>query len=148
LKYRKKTLLLEATQWFKNGDHPQDESEPLEHSAESAKLTEGKVVQYYPSLEVSENRFCPDCGNLMQRHGVLNGNEIVCPGDYIVTDRKGLNYRLSRGEFESQYELYAPPPRPAHTERPLSDLEELKLRRRTERPYAREMRRKSADEGR
>ena len=137
MKYRKKSRLLEATQWFKNGDHPQDESKPIKPSDEASELSEGKVVQHYPELDISpENRFCPNCGNLMERHGFLqglNGDEIICPGDYIITDRNEVHYRMGRGEFESQYELYAPPPRPSRTEKPLSDLEELRLRRKTER---------------
>lgn len=136
MKYRKKSSLTEATQWFKNGDHPEDESEPIGSSGE---LSEGKVVQHYRSLDVMEsldalntsgNRYCPECGNVMRKHGFLdgiNGEEIICPGDYIVTDRNGLYYRLSRGEFESKYERYAPPPRP--NEKPLSNVERRLIRR-------------------
>lgn len=45
----------------------------------------------------------------MQKHGLLdglNGEEVICPGDYIVTDRKGNYYKLSSAEFEAQYEPY------------------------------------------
>lgn len=67
----------------------------------------------------------------MARHGFLddgvNGEEIVCPGDYVVDDRNGLPYRLSLGEFESQYEPYVRPP--SFTQAPISDLEERKRRR-------------------
>lgn len=134
--YRKKGLLTEATQWFKNGDHPQDESEPIEGSGDPPKLSEGKIVQSFHSLEldVPENQFCPDCGNIMLKHGVLegvNGREFICPGDYIVTDRNGMYYRLSKGEFESQYERYAPPPRNTPTKQPISDIEERLQRRRS-----------------
>jgi len=139
VKYRKKTALTEATQWFKNGDHPQDESRLVEHLGAPPKLSEGKVVQHFRSLDAMEsmdalntsgNRYCPECGNVMKIHGFLdgvNGEEIICPGDYIVTDRNGLYYRLSRGEFESRYELYAPPPRPG--EKPLSSVERRLIRR-------------------
>lgn len=137
MKYRKKTSLIEATQWLQNGDHPEDESEPIEHAG----LSEGKIVGYYRSLdamdaldalntELSGNQYCPHCGNRMRNHGVLdgvNGEEFVCPGDYIVTDRNGLYYRLSRGEFESQYEPYVRPPR--YPDIPISDLEERKQNR-------------------
>jgi hypothetical protein len=137
VKYRKKSRLLEATQWFKNGDHPQDESVPLTASDEDSELSEGKVVQNYPETDISpENRFCPDCGNLMQRHGQLAGTNvdaIVCPGDYIVTNGDGFFFRTRKGEFESQYELYAPPPRQPRLGNTLSDLEKLKLQRKTER---------------
>ena len=162
MKYRKKSSLTEATQWVKNGDHPQDESEPIDPSDESSKLSEGKVVNYFRELDAlasldvmsslnPNNQFCPDCGNLMQKHGVLdgmNGEEYICPGDYVVTHRNGSYYRLSRGEFESQYELWAPPPRPDRIEIPLSDLEELKLRRKKDPLFVREMRQRASDEGR
>ncbi|MFL5661350.1 MAG: hypothetical protein ACJ8BW_08350 [Ktedonobacteraceae bacterium] len=134
MRYRKKSEVIEATQWFQNGDHPQDESEPIENSGESPKLSEGKVVQPFRSLVelldagdlLEGDRFCSKCGNVMQKHGVLDGidgEEYVCPSDYIVTDRNGLYYRLSRGEFESQYERYAPPPRDK-SNIPTSDIEQ------------------------
>lgn len=44
----------------------------------------------------------------MQKHGILpdgvNGEEIICPGDYIVTDRKGNYYRMRAWDFEALYE--------------------------------------------
>jgi hypothetical protein len=111
MKYSKKPVLTEATQWFKNGDHPQDQSLPVEKTGESPGLSEGKVVQFFRSLTIPTGRFCPDCGNIMQRHGILdglNGEETVCPGDYIVTDRKGRRYRLKAVDFEAMYEPYEP----------------------------------------
>lgn len=107
MKYRKKPVLTEATQWFKNGDHPQDESTPIDKPDGAQRFTEGKVVQYFRSLNIPGGRFCPTCGNVMQKHGVLdglNGEETICPGDYIVTDTKGRYYRLTATEFEAQYE--------------------------------------------
>lgn len=114
-KYRKKPTLTDATQWFKNGDHPQDESKPVEKAGGSPGLTEGKVVRYFRRLNIPGGRFCPDCGNVMQKHGILdglNGEEIICPGDYIVTNLKGKFYKLSATDFEAQYELYESVPHP------------------------------------
>lgn len=114
-KYRKKPSLTEATQWFQNGDHPQDESKPVERAGGSPSLSEGKVVHYFRSLHIPGGRFCPDCGNVMQKHGLvngLNGEEIVCPGDYIVTDTKGNHYRLPAAQFEAMYEPYEPTAHP------------------------------------
>jgi len=54
----------------------------------------------------------------MQKHGILdglNGEEKVCPGDYIVTDRKGRYYVLKAVEFEAMYEPYDPAPHPTGT---------------------------------
>ena len=110
MKYRKKPTLTEATQWFKNGDHPEDKSLPVDRpGGASSTVTEGKVVRYFRSLNIPGGRFCPICGNVMQKHGLLdglNGEETICPGDYIVTDRKGRYYRLPAVEFEAQYEPY------------------------------------------
>ena len=47
----------------------------------------------------------------MHLHGILdgvNGEEIICPGDYIVTTQSGRYYKLSAAEFEEQFELYEP----------------------------------------
>jgi hypothetical protein len=114
MQYRKKLALTEATQWLKHGDHPQTQPLPPPDRFQ----------------EISESPYCSICGNLMVRHGLLdgaNGEEIVCPGDYIVNDRQGLPYRLNRDEFESQYEPYVRPP--SFTQTPISDLEERKRRR-------------------
>jgi len=108
MKFRKKAPLIEATQWLKHGDHSQ-------------------VQNFQAPDEMPGSPYCPVCGNLMQRHGLLdgvNGEEIVCPSDYIVTDRNEQHYRLSRGEFESQYEPYVRPPR--YPSQPPSDLEQRK----------------------
>ena len=118
MKYRKKLPLTEATQWLQHGDHSQVQTIPEPDLFED------------PFQKIPENPYCPDCGNLMTRHGFLdgvNGEETVCPGDYIVIDREGLPYRLSRGEFESQYEHYVRPPK--YESIPISDLEERKQRR-------------------
>ena len=52
MKYRKKPVLTEATQWFMNGDHPQDESTPIDNPDGPQRVTEGKVVQYFRSLNI------------------------------------------------------------------------------------------------
>jgi hypothetical protein len=104
-------VLVDATQWFKDGDHPY-------------------VQGFPPSPGEQGNPYCPLCGNLMRRHGFLygvNGEETICPSDYIVSDRQGRPYRMSRGEFESQYEPYVRPPKFAPV--PISDLEQRKQAR-------------------
>ena len=60
------------------------------------------------------------------QHGLLD-EEVVCPGDYIITDRNGYFSRLSRGEFESHYEPYVRVP--SYAKQPLSDLEQRKQSR-------------------
>lgn len=119
MKYRKKPTLTEATQWFKNGDHPQDRSVEIELTGGSPGLSEGAVVKHWRSLKIPGGRFCPDCGNVFQKHGILgdgvNGEELVCPGDYIVTNVKGRYYVLKSAEFEGMYEPYEPVPTPTPT---------------------------------
>lgn len=121
MKYRKKPTLTEATQWFKNGDHPQDRSVKIELTSGSPGLSEGKVVKHWRSLKIPGGRFCQECGNVFQRHGLLsegvsvNGENLVCPGDYIVTSAKGKYYVLKVAEFEAMYERYEPTPTPTPT---------------------------------
>lgn len=108
-RYRKKPAITEATQWFRNGDHPQDNSKDVETAGGGKVLSEGEVVKFFRRLNIPGNRFCQECGNAMQKHGLLDGlsgEEIICPGDYIVTDRRGKHYKMIAGDFEAQYEPY------------------------------------------
>lgn len=119
MKYRKKPALTEATQWFQNGDHPQDRSVEVKRSGGSPTLSEGQVVKHFRRLHIPGGRFCPDCGNVMHKHGLLeglNGEETVCPGDYVITNLKGQYYVLKPEVFEAQYEPYdaVPTPVPAY----------------------------------
>jgi len=43
-KYRKKPVIIEAHQWFQNGDHPEDGTERFEQDAHKGKLIEGKIA--------------------------------------------------------------------------------------------------------
>lgn len=109
MKYRKKPTPTEATQWFKNGDHPQDNSKEVGLVDGAPELSEGEVVRYFVAQHIPSGRFCTQCGAIMQKHGLLNGingEEIVCPSDYIVTTRKGDYYKLSSADFEAQFEPY------------------------------------------
>lgn len=113
-------VLTEATQWFKNGDHPEDQSTPIDSGDGPQRLTEGKIVRFFQSLNIPGGRFCSECGNPMSMHGILdgvNGDENICPGDYIVTNRqKGYFYRMRADEFESMYEPTKPVnPEPSST---------------------------------
>lgn len=106
--FRKKSGTVEGVQWTKPGDHL-------------------KVHDFRPPLEdLPSNPYCSECGNLLQRHGFLTdgaeGPERICPGDYIINNRDGFPYRYPRGLFESQYEIYARPPR--FPDLPSTDIEE------------------------
>jgi hypothetical protein len=105
MKFKKKPVVIEATQWFKNGDHPQDFSERGRGG-----LTEGKVVRYYRTPEMDGQTKCNHCGNIMHFHGwidTLEGGHIVCPGDWIITGVKGEYYPCKPDIFEMTYERVA-----------------------------------------
>jgi hypothetical protein len=86
-KYCKKPVIIEATQWFKQGDHTQ------------------VGVKKHP--EIFGNVECGYCGGLMGKHGwihTLEGGHIVCPGDWIITGVKGEVYPCKPDIFTASYE--------------------------------------------
>ena len=117
-KFKKKPVVIEATQWFKNGDHPLDYSKihdgfengvlrpfyPLERKANG---WEGDIVRYYRRPDDSDDRTCEKCGDTMHNHGwidTLEGGHIVCPADWIITGVKGEHYPCKPDIFEMTYE--------------------------------------------
>ena len=97
-RYRKKPVIIEATQWFVNGDHPLDGDQ----------RTDGCVVQRYQAPEGSGDQPCRHCGNMLRVHGwvtTLEGGHIVCPGDYIITGVNGEHYPCKPDIFDKSYEL-------------------------------------------
>jgi len=99
-KYRKKPIVVEATQWFKNGDHPEDNS--------GINNWEGKVVRFYRYPPTDGQVVCTKCGDVMRNHGriyTLEGGYMVCPGDWIITGIKGEYYPCKPDIFEETYEL-------------------------------------------
>jgi hypothetical protein len=110
MKYRKKPVEINATQWFKNGDHPDDHCEWIEaDDIDGGKfLSEGLVVRYFRRPEVGGESQCKICGNDMHWHGwidTLEGGHIVCPGDWIITGVKGEHYPCKSDIFELTYEI-------------------------------------------
>ena len=84
-KYRKKPIVIEATRWFKKGDH----SEVFCLPSEASRLV------------------CKHCSGMMRNHGwvdTLEGGHIVCPGDWIITGVKGEFYPCKPDIFEATYE--------------------------------------------
>lgn len=97
-KYRKRPVVIEATQWFKNGDHPLDG--PPE--------TEGKIVRYFRNPDDRGDCCCKQCGKTMHLHGWIDsceGGEIVCPGDWIITGVRGGHYTCKPDIFAATYEV-------------------------------------------
>ena len=108
-KFRKKPVVIEATQWFKNGDHPQDGTDRFEdeHGEFKGELFEGKIVRYFRLPDVPGTKGCLHCGKTMHVHGWIDtkeGGHIVCPGDWIITGVQGENYPCKPDIFEATYE--------------------------------------------
>ena len=98
MKYRKKQVVIEATQWFKNGDHPADGPADVE----------GKVVRYFRRPEPEyDAHVIHACGRMWHDHGwidTLEGGHAVCPGDWIITGVKNERYPCKPDIFSMTYE--------------------------------------------
>ena len=107
-KYRKKPIVIEAEQWFKNGDHSCDESTLISTYPEQKPfLSEGKVVRYYRDPRVIGSVECRHCKEQMVIHGwidTLEGGHVACPGDWIITGVQGEHYPCKPDIFEATYE--------------------------------------------
>jgi hypothetical protein len=119
MKFRKKPVIVEATQWFKNGDHPDDYSSDIECVDQdehpyivSAALArerdwEGAVVRRFRRPDIPGAGACKHCEKPMNDHGwidTLEGGHIVCPGDWIITGVNGERYPCKPDIFEKTYE--------------------------------------------
>ena len=107
MKYRKKPIIVEATEWITNGDHPEDNSVELFSQEIGAFLSEGKVVRRYNHPNIDGNVDCHKCGMMMKDHGwidTLEGGHVVCVGDYIIKGVQGEFYPCKPDIFEQTYE--------------------------------------------
>lgn len=96
-RFRKKPVVVEATQWFKNGDHPLD----------GHPSAEGEIVRYFRHPQVPGDVRCIVCGYLMHDHGWIDtfeGGHNVCPGDWIITGVRGEFYPCKPHIFDETYE--------------------------------------------
>ena len=84
MKFRKKPVVIEAVQWFKDGDHPA----VIHSSAMHAKPISPGIL--YPS----NKRYIK----------TLEGNMGVTPGDWIIRGVKGELYPCKPDIFEATYE--------------------------------------------
>lgn len=108
MKYRKK-FVVEATQWFKNGDHPLDNCyRPFEDTGlEPTEPREGEVVRYFRHPNVPGTDYCAYCGVFFHNHGWIDtpgDGHNVCPGDWIITGVKGEHYPCKPDIFAATYE--------------------------------------------
>lgn len=104
--YRKKPVVIQAQQWFRNGDHP--EVQPHGYG------------QYDPMSIVTcqgcgQDMFIKDSiggmGRMTFTHGEVKTLEsaagsahIVCPGDWIIRGVKGEHYACKPDIFAATYE--------------------------------------------
>jgi hypothetical protein len=86
MKYRKKPVVVEATQWFKLGDHP------MVHKTTATVHSEWEGRQGLPAGSIGEIK-------------TLEGYLLVTPGDYIITGVKGEHYPCKPDIFEMTYEI-------------------------------------------
>src|SRR5688572_15738404 len=111
-KFRKKPVVIEATRWFKNGDHPDDNcvivraaapDQPFASDVRGNRgaivpddngepfLCEGAVVRYFRRPDIPGTSPCISsipCAYTMHEHGWIDtpeGGHNVCPGDWIIT---------------------------------------------------------------
>ena len=113
-KFRKRPVIIEATQWFKNGDHPLDKSKwiypdelPQPTEVDKPFLSEGEIVRYYRNPNMDGQKSCKHCGVIMHDHGwidTLEGGHIVCPKDWVITGVSGEYYPCKPDIFEMTYE--------------------------------------------
>ena len=104
-KYRKKPVVIEAHQWIRNGDHPDDFSD--RDNANGTPSREGMVVRYFRLPNGTDERVCEMCQKPMLNHGWINtleGGHRVCPGDWIITGVKDERYPCKPDIFEATYE--------------------------------------------
>lgn len=108
MKFRKKPVVIEATRWFKNGDHPKDYvMREFEDGTGPKEPREGAVVRYYRHPRVPGTDFCAYCNRMFHDHGwidTLEGGHIVCPGDWVITGVKGEHYPCKPDIFQSTYD--------------------------------------------
>ena len=81
---------VEATRWFKNGDHPEDSCEMFD-AGDGPFQGEGNVVRYYRHPCFNGKAQCPFCDDIMHNHGWIDAGKeghVVCPGDWIITNNQ------------------------------------------------------------
>ena len=105
MKYRKKPVVIDAHEWLRNGDHPDDFSD--RDNADGKPQREGMVVRRFRSPLQRGEEVCEHCANTFHVHGwidTLEGGHVVCPGDMIITGVAGERYPCKPHIFEQTYE--------------------------------------------
>jgi len=105
--FRKRPVVVEATQWFRNGDHPQDHCKRLKDPGGNLYLGEGALVRYFRRPDVPGEQHCRECNDVMHVHGWIDtkeGGHIVCPGDWVITGVHGELYPCKPDIFHETYD--------------------------------------------
>lgn len=89
-KYRKKPVVIEATQWFRMGDHPLVEDY----------WGKGPCYDYAREKNLSD-----EDRKKLGFIRTLEGGHCVTPGDWIITGVKGEHYPCKPDIFEATYEV-------------------------------------------
>lgn len=81
---------IKVSQWFKNGDHPNDyKNDFLYIKAQERKENnyEGEVVRYFRHPLIDGQSTCTECGHVFHNHGFIDITHgfKVCPGDWIAS---------------------------------------------------------------
>lgn len=100
---------IEAHQWFRNGDHPDDKvGEWAEDQLGGRYMRqEGAVVQFFRHPDLPGDERHDKCGKTWHDHGWIDQGPdgiTVCPGDY-VHDLNHIHICIGRGDFESNFRL-------------------------------------------
>lgn len=94
-KYKKKPVVIDAEQWFKDSDHSQ-----VYRWEGDSNTQPQNIMQEYESK-------CERCGNKMRSHGMvktLEGHHIVCPEDWIIKGVQGEFYPCKPDIFKATYD--------------------------------------------
>lgn len=107
--YHKKPVEVQATRWFKNGDHPDDRvgERVIDVDGSSYTRAEGAVVRFFRHPDILGLQPCVHCGALMYEHGWIDAPDkghIVCPGDWVVTGVRGELYPCKPDIFVEMHE--------------------------------------------
>lgn len=105
-RFRARPVEIDAHQWFRNGDHPEDGPRADR---------EGQVVRYfrhpgYNGLAVHgdlTDSHRPECRNIMHDHGWIDspqGGHVVCPGDWVIRDGDGRFYSANPVALREAFE--------------------------------------------
>lgn len=104
-----KTVVVHAHQWWKNGDHPDDNAERNTVATIDGKpvlemLGEGKVVRRFRHPDLPGTDLHRACGSSWDIHGwIKDGNQTVCPGDWVVTVEDGKYEVVKQNMFDVDY---------------------------------------------